>query len=292
MGATADLVRRQGRGGAARSRVNGEDQGKSGASLETLTLQGQAERPRPPEHPLPNPRHGSRVALSTEHPAPVGQAQPAPLIRSGTWLPLCKQRRHLPGSWGAAACSTWVSAGVPRCPLLAASFQCAAVSTGKAPSRSLRWPARGQLLNGSRRRTGAEASPLHPSRQKRASQCPRPCAPRPAPRSSRSRLPGYWLRTPGFRLARLPASSPWALSLANCLPRGLRPLLCHPQLALRTNDGNRLVPPLGFPGANRLLLRINSSNPALSCGRARAKFIPRCGCSEDCRLCRAPQPPP
>lgn len=138
VGATADPSAAPGPGEVRQGlEVNGEDQGKSpGASLETLTLQGQAERPRPPEHPSPIPPWVPRGPVY-RHPAPVGQAS-RPLIRSGTWLPLCKQRGHLPGSWGAAASPHRSLLAYPGCRYCRHVFPIAAVSTGKAPSRSLR----------------------------------------------------------------------------------------------------------------------------------------------------------
>ena len=101
--------------------MKGEDQGKSpGASLGTLTLQGQAERPRPPEHPLPNPRRGSRVALSTgtQLPAPVGQAGRPTDTQRDVAAALLAERRAFTGILGCCCVSTRVSAGVPRLPLL------------------------------------------------------------------------------------------------------------------------------------------------------------------------------
>lgn len=91
----------------------------------------------------------------------------------------------------------------------AASFQSPQSRPAKLPVAPYDCSPRGQLLNGSRRAHGEQKRPrcIQVGDASARPSANAPCAPRPAELAQPP--PGYWLRTPGFRLARLPASSSW-----------------------------------------------------------------------------------
>lgn len=128
---------------------------------------------------------------------------------------------------------------------------------------------RGQLLNGSPRAHGAQKRPRRIQVGDAGARpgANAPCAPRPAAAlaSPRSRLPGPSSRLPASScgLAGRPAPLGGLPPKLIASPRGLRPPRCHPSTCPQDQWQQWTSPaPFESPGANHLLPRTRSSNPA------------------------------